>query len=142
MQAYFGSVHFIWPVYSTSSFIVNCVPGNAKIKLTISREYQEFSQSQTGVQRMHWLLHSKQGWCSNYFAYYKQELHKTRARMQEATEPGCLVSPVLWPGSDIRRWRTGAYLLQMLLSGNRSSTSKQQTDVNFLESSEPTEHVQ
>ena len=131
-----GSVHFIWPVYSTSSFIVNkldCVPGNTKIKLLISKdkgEYQESSQSQTGVQRMHCLLHSKQGWCSNCLHLPTAQ----QARMHEATEP-C---------SGIRRWRRNwrRTYLKRLLSGNRRSRSKQQTDVNFLESSEPTAHVQ
>ena len=75
----------------TSSFIVNkfdCVPGNAKIKLTISKdkgEYQESSQSQTGVQRVHWLLHSKQGWCGNYFALASSTaLLQTRATQNKS----------------------------------------------------------
>ena len=77
--------------------------------------------------------------------YYKQELHHTRARMHKVTEPGCLEE--LNPQSSglavvYKEGELEHTYLKRFLSGNRRSRSKQQTDVNFLESSEPTAHVQ
>ena len=61
----------------------DCVPdevltrphGNAKKQR--SGEYGESSQSRTGVQGMHWLLHFKQGWCNNYFALSAEDVNST-----------------------------------------------------------------
>ena len=55
---------------------------------TISKdkgEYEESSQGQTGVLGMHWLLHSKQGWCSNYFALSAEDANSTALLQTRAT---------------------------------------------------------
>ena len=100
LQAYFGSVHFIWPVYSTSSFIVNkfdCVPEHEHENAKINKPHPRTKESMN-------LLKAKLkckgciGYCipsrggvviilhlvlkmPTAQHYYKQELHQTMARM-------------------------------------------------------------